>query len=157
MKKYIIRSLKYFCALCVLCIVLMGLMLMTGTSALSLDDTLYAMFHTDRYVMLFTAIVVLAAVYPKFGFVGRKVEGDMEENREQIVNAFRSSGFSLRSEEDGVMTFRADNFVQKLMLLGEDEIKVSQYGQWIVLDGIRRGVARVQYRLDSYIQMTRND
>ena len=26
-----------------------------------------------------------------------------------------------------------------------------------VLDGIRRGVARVQYRLDSYIHMTRND
>ncbi len=155
--KYFVRSLKYFCALCVLCIVLMGLMLMTGTSALSLDDTLYAMFHTDRYLMLFTAIVVLAALYPRFGFVERKVEGDVEENREQIDNAFRSSGFSLRSEEDGVMVFRADTLLQKLMLLGEDEIRVSQYGQWIVLDGIRRGVARVQYRLDSYIHMTRND
>ena len=107
--------------------------------------------------MLFTAIVVLAALYPRFGFVERKVEGDVEENRQQIVNAFRSSGFSLRSEEDGVMVFRADTILQKLMLLGEDEIKVSQYGQWIVLDGIRRGVARVQYRLDSYIHMTRND
>ena len=155
--KYFVRSLKYFCALCVLCIVLMGLMLMTGTSALSLDDTLYVMLHTDRYLMLFTAIVVLAALYPRFGFVERKVEGDVEENREQIVNAFRSSGFSLRSEEDGVMVFRADTLLQKLMLLGEDEIRVSQYGQWIVLDGIRRGVARVQYRLDSYIHMTRND
>ena len=150
--KYFVRSLKYFFALCVLCIALMGLMLMTGTSALSLDDTLYVMLHTDRYLMLFAAIVVLAAVYPRFGF-----EGDIEENREQILNAFRSAGFSLRSEEDGAMTFRADNFGQKLMLLGEDEIKVSQYGQWIVLDGIRRGVARVQYRLDSYIHMTRND
>ena len=135
MKKYIVRSLKYFFALCVLCIALMGLMLMTGTSALSLDDTLYVMLHTDRYLMLFAAIVALAAVYPRFGFVVRRVEGD----------------------KDGVMTFRADNFGQKLMLLGEDEIKVSQYGQWIVLDGIRRGVARVQYRLDSYIHMTRND
>ena len=150
MKKYIVRSLKYFFALCVLCIALMGLMLMTGTSALSLDDTLYVMLHTDRYLMLFAAIVALAAVYPRFGFVVRRVEGDIEENREQILNAFRS-------DEDGVMTFRADNFGQKLMLLGEDEIKVSQYGQWIVLDGIRRGVARVQYRLDSYIHMTRND
>lgn len=55
------------------------------------------------------------------------------------------------------MVFRADTLLQKLMLLGEDEIRVSQYGQWIVLDGIRRGVARVQYRLDSYIHMTRND
>ena len=111
----------------------------------------------DSYLMLFAAIVALAAVYPRFGFVVRRVEGDIEENREQILNAFRSAGFSLRSDEDGVMTFRADNFGQKLMLLGEDEIKVSQYGQWIVLDGIRRGVARVQYRLDSYIHMTRND
>ena len=108
-------------------------------------------------VTAFAAIVALAAVYPRFGFVVRRVEGDIEENREQILNAFRSAGFSLRSDEDGVMTFRADNFGQKLMLLGEDEIKVSQYGQWIVLDGIRRGVARVQYRLDSYIHMTRND
>ena len=157
MKKYIVRSLKYFFALCVLCIALMGLMLMTLTAALSLDDTLSVMLPTDRYLMLFAAIVALAAVYPRFGFVVRRVEGDIEENREQILNAFRSAGFSLRSDEDGVMTFRADNFGQKLMLLGEDEIKVSQYGQWIVLDGIRRGVARVQYRLDSYIHMTRND
>lgn len=155
--KYFLRSLKYFCALCVLCIVLMGLMLMTGTSALSLDDTLYVMFHTDRYLMLAAAIVVLSALYPRFGFVVRKVEGDMELNREQIINAFRSAGFSLRSEEDGEMTFRADNFLRKLMLLGEDEIKVTQYGQWIALDGIRRGVARVEYRLDSYIQMTRHE
>lgn len=155
--KYFIRSLKYFVALCVICVAILALMLATGTSALTLDQTVYVMFHTSRYATLFAAIVVLAALYPRFGFVVRKVEGDVEENREQIVNAFRSSGFSLRSEEDGVMVFRADTLLQKLMLLGEDEIRVSQYGQWIVLDGIRRGVARVQYRLDSYIHMTRND
>ena len=101
--------------------------------------------------------MALAAVYPRFGFVVRKVEGDVEENREQIVNAFKSAGFSLRGEEDGVMTFRADGPLRKLMLLGEDEIKVSQYGQWIQIDGIRRGVARVEYRLDSYIQMSKHD
>ena len=86
----------------------------------------------------------------------RRVEGDIEENREQILNAFRSAGFSLRSDEDGVMTFRADNSGKKRCCWAKTK-KVSQYGQWIVLDGIRRGVARVQYRLDSYIHMTRND
>ena len=49
------------------------------------------------------------------------------------------------------MTFRADNWAKKLGLLGEDEIKVEQYGQWIRIEGIRRGVARVHYRLDSYL------
>ena len=137
--KYFIRSLKYFVALCVICVAILALMLATGTSALTLDQTVYVMFHTSRYATLFAAIVVLAALYPKF------------------INAFKSAGFSLRGEEDGVMTFRADGPLRKLMLLGEDEIKVSQYGQWIQIDGIRRGVARVEYRLDSYIQMSKHD
>ena len=98
--KYFIRSLKYFVALCVICVAILALMLATGTSALTLDQTVYVMFHTSRYATLFAAIVVLAALYPKFGFVVRKVEGDVEENREQIINAFKSAGFSLRGEED---------------------------------------------------------
>lgn len=155
--QYFIRSLKYFVALCVLCTAIVGLMLATGTSALNFEQTIYVMFHTSRYAMMLGAIVVLAALYPKFGFVVRKVEGDVAENREQIVNAFKAAGFTLRAEREGVMTFRAEGILHKLMLLGEDEIKVSQYGQWILLDGIRRGVARVEYRLDSYIQMTKHD
>lgn len=155
--KYFLRSLKYFCALCVLCLALMGLMLLTGTSALDFEQTLYVMFHTSRYAVMLAAIAVLAAAYPKFGFVARKVEGDVVQNRTQIINAFKSAGFSLRTESEELMTFRADGILQKLLLLGEDEIKVSQYGQWILLDGIRRGVAKVEYRLDGYIHMSKND
>lgn len=157
MKKYIIRSVKYFFAMCILCVALAALMLVTGNSALSLDDMIYVAFNTDRYLLLLVALVVLAVAYPKFGFVKRVIEGDIVKNRTQIENAFRTAGFSLSGERDGVMTFRADGFGRKIMMLFEDEIKVSQEGSSIVLDGIRRGVARVEYRLDSYIQMTKND
>lgn len=150
---YFLRSLKYFVSLCVLCAALMALMLATGTSALSLDDTLYVMFHTTRYLTLLGAIAVLAAFYPRFGFIRRRVEGDTARHRQQIVNAFRSAGFSLVSEADGRMTFRAEGFVHRLLLLFEDRIEVSQEGPCVLLDGIRRGVARVGYRLESYIQM----
>ena len=47
--KYFIRSLKYFVALCVICVAILALMLATGTSALTLDQTVYVMFHTSRY------------------------------------------------------------------------------------------------------------
>lgn len=153
--KYLIRSVKYFVALCVICMGVVALMLLTGTSALSAEETLYAMFHTTRYARLLAAIVVLAALYPRFGFIRRRTEGDVEEDREQIHQAFRAAGFELRSEEEGVMTFRAATLPHRLMLLFEDEIRVSQYGQWIELEGIRRGVARVEYRLDSYLRMKR--
>lgn len=150
---YFLRSLKYFVAMCVLCAALMALMLLTGTSALTPEETLYVMFHSTRFLTLLGALVVLAALYPRFGFVQRRIEGDIEKHRTQIVNAFKSAGFSLLSEEEGVMTFRAEGFLHRLGLLYEDRITVSQYGQWILLDGIRRGVARVAYRLDSYLQM----
>lgn len=155
--KYLTRSLKYFVALCVICIAIMALMLVTGTSALSLDDTLNVMFNTTRYLPLLGAIVVLAAMYPTFGFVKRTVKGDMVQNRQQVINAFKSAGFELSGEQDGVMTFRAEGLLHKLMLLCEDDISVSQQGQYILIDGIRRGVARVEYRLDAYIKTAQYD
>ena len=115
--KYFIRSLKYFVALCVLCAAIMALNRLSGFATLTLEETFYVMFHTTRGMMLPAVIVLLAAFYPKFGFVQRKVEGDVGENREQIVNAFKSAGFSLRTDEDGVMTFRADSLLRKLTLL----------------------------------------
>ena len=156
MKKYLIRSAKYFVALCVLLVAIMALNRAMG-STLTIRETFYVMFHTTRGLLLPVVVVVLALCYPRFGFIVRRVEGDTELDREQIDNAFRSAGFSLRREEEGTLFFRADGFVQKLLLLWEDEIRVSQYGQWIELDGIRRGVARVQYRLDSYLQMKRRN
>lgn len=155
--KYFIRSLKYFCALCVLCVVIMYLNRLAGTARLTMEETFYVMFHSTRGMLLPVAIVVLAALYPRFGFITRQVEGDIDANRRQILNAFRAEGFSLRGEKEGTLIFRADNWARKLLLLGEDELKVSQYGQWIRIEGIRRGVARVQYRLDSYMQMIRHD
>lgn len=155
--KYFVRAAKYFVALCVLCLALMALMIVTGTSALSLDDTLYAALHTTRFAKMFGAILLLAAFYPRFGFIVREVEGDMEEHREQILNAMRSAGFSLLREEEGKMIFRADTLLRKAMLLFEDEIEVTQYGQWIRLDGIRRGVAHAAYRLDAYLTMVKRN
>ena len=156
MKKYLIRSAKYFVALCVLLVAIMALNRAMG-STLTIRETFYVMFHTTRGLLLPVVVVVLALCYPRFGFIVRRVEGDTELDREQIVNDFRSAGLSLRREEEGTLFFRADGFVQKLLLLWEDEIRVSQYGQWIELDGIRRGVARVQYLLDSYLQMKRRN
>lgn len=149
---YFLRAFKYFVALCILCLALMALMLLTGTSALSWEDTIYTMFHTDRYLTLLLAIVVLAALYPRVGFVQRKVEGDIARHRTQIVNAFKSAGFSLCDQSEDTLTFRADTLLHRTTLLFEDRIEVSQHDRWIVLTGIRRGVVRVAYRLEFYVQ-----
>ena len=155
--KYFLCSLKYFVALCVLCVAIMCLNQVMGIATLTIEETFYVMFHTLRGSLLIVAIVVAAAFYPKFGFIGRRVEGDVVENRTQIINAMKDSGFELHREEDEVMYFRAKNPLRRFMMLYEDELKVSQYGQWIEVEGIRRGVAMVVYRLDSFIAMVKRN
>jgi hypothetical protein len=101
--------------------------------------------------LLVAAVVVLAAMYPKWGFIVRRVECDMTEDREQILAAFHASGFELVAEDGDKMVFHADNVVRRLSFLLEDEICVTQYGQWCEIRGIRRAAARIAYRLDMYM------
>ena len=70
----------------------------------------------------------------------------MEAERDYILRVFAAAGFTLKEESDGRMVFRADNILSRLFMLFEDEIVVEQYGQWIDISGIRRGVAKVLYR-----------
>lgn len=157
LKIYLRRSVKYFVALCVLCMAVIALNLVTGIATLSLEETLYVMFHTTRGLLMPAVIVLLALFYPWFGFTVRRVEGDLAADREQLLNAFQASGYRLEGEAKGTLRFRARGFGKRILMLGEDEIEVSQYGRLLVLKGIRRGVARVEYRLDSYLHMKRND
>lgn len=150
MKRYIIRSVKYFVALCVLYAALMWLMHATGQTVLTLRDTGAILFGTSRGWLMLGAMVALAAIYPRLSFLTRRVEGDITDNRRQIVAAFEASGYSLVSESDSRLTFRADG-LRRLLLLYEDEVTVEQYGQWICLTGIRRSVVRVAMRMESYI------
>lgn len=145
--RYLIRSMKFLVALFVIYLAAVWIMIEAGASILTMRETLQVLVHTPRGIVLIVAIVVWAAVYPRIGFVSRRVEGDMTEDRERIIAAFISAGYVLRSEDGEQMRFRAAGLFHKLRLLFEDEITVSQYGQWIVLDGIRRSVADVQMRL----------
>ena len=128
----------------------MWLMHATGQTVLTLRDTGAILFGTSRGWLMLGAMVALAAIYPRLSFLTRRVEGDITDNRRQIVAAFEASGYSLVSESDSRLTFRADG-LRRLLLLYEDEVTVEQYGQWICLTGIRRSVVRVAMRMESYI------
>ncbi len=107
-------------------------------------------------MLLPAVIVVLAALYPKFGFITRRVEGDVEEHREQILNAFRSAGFELVGEEEGVMRFRARGRCTACCCSSRMRSSSRSTGSG---SSSRASAAawRVIYRLDSYIRMKQYD
>lgn len=145
--KYLIRSAKYFAAFCVLYLGIVWLSVMTSKGMdVSVWDYVAATFATTRGKMLGLAVVVLSALYPRMGFMTRRVECDMEEEKDVIIAAFARAGFSLKGESDGRMLFRATNVLDRIVMLFEDEIVAEQYAQWINITGIRRGVAKVVFQ-----------
>ena len=97
------------------------------------------------------AVVLLSAAYPFTGFITRRVEGFLDDDRERVVNAFRAEGFVPADDDGEGMTFRAASPLRRLWLHFDDEVRVAQFGQWIELSGQRRTVARVAPRLEGYI------
>lgn len=150
--KYLTRSVKYFISLCVLTTVLAAALLATGTAAGSPADLIQMLFFTPRGWFLLGAIVLLSAIYPRAGYMTVGVEGDAKRHRKQIDETFRSLGFLPDGEKDGVRFFRAQNFVRRLRLRFDDRICVSQNGRWIELEGPRKVVARMEYKLKSAIR-----
>lgn len=151
MVRYIVCAVKYLLAFVVLYLGLLWLSQRVSGIDVPIFDSVMATLQTTKGQMLVVAIVVLAAFYPKWGFIVRRVECDMTEDREQILSAFKASGFEMVSEQEDMLIFRADNSVRRLAFLLEDEIVVTQYGQWIEIKGIRRAVARIVYRLEMFM------
>ena len=88
MMQNILRSVKYFLHLCVLCAAVIFAMHFAGLLAVPLPELPALLFSSWRGWVLVTAVVVLSAAYPFTGFITRRVEGDIDEDRERIVNAF---------------------------------------------------------------------
>ena len=147
--KYLVRSVKYFVAFCVIYVAVVWLSLKTTRGMeVSVVDYIMATLSTTKGQLLMAAVVVLSAFYPRFGFMTRRIECDIEEERDALMAAMALAGYSLKSESDEGLVFRANSILDRVVMLFEDEIVVEQQGEQITLSGIRRGVAKVIYRLN---------
>ena len=79
--QYIRRAVGYFIKLIVLVIVLYLLLFVTGTARVSAGYFVGELFATPRGLMLLGALAVLAACYPMFGYVSRRMAADLREDR----------------------------------------------------------------------------
>ncbi len=148
---YFSRAIKYFLSLCIIYAAVVYAMSFAGVSVLTPQETFGSLVGTSRGIIMIIAILALSFSYPVFGFMRQEVSGDMEIDRDAIIAAFAAYGFSLKSEGEGEMIFHNDNLIKKITFLFEDKITVSQVGNKLVVEGIRRAVPIVIYRLEAMI------
>lgn len=151
MNSYFIRGVKYFLWLVVLFAVLFALMLLTGTARVGLTEGLQELFYTTRGLLLLGVMIVLSVLYPKFGFVKKEFAANIASDRDKIIKAFEASGFVLDKESLDSMEFRVAKSIRKALLLWEDRIIVTADGNNIQIEGIRKEVVKIDYRLRAFL------
>lgn len=154
--KYVVRSLKYLVVLCVLYVALTYLMSFVEPSTATVWEQLLTHLNTRNGLYMVIAFLLLAALYPKIGFMRSRIEDcDIVGDRIRIDNAMRIFGFRAVEEGGDRIIYRAEGIVHRLSLMFEDSIEVSAVDGGVELRGLRRSVARVALQLQSYINNRR--
>lgn len=152
MKLYLLRSFKYIVKMAILLGALFVLMSVTGTSAVSGEALFNEIFLSTKGLLLIGALLVVAATYPKFGFVKRDVRANMAEQRQNIINLFDTRDYVVTQQDDTHITFRAKTTFKRIMLSWDDEITVSADGNYVTISGIRKEVVRIVFLLNPYLK-----
>ena len=157
MKKYLIRSVKYLVALCVLYVALMAFMHhYNNPFGLTIEQRVQLMFDTWRGCGMIIATFVLALTYPFFGYVKRTFEGDIVADREQLNRAANFVGLELVSESGKELVYHAKG-LRRLVMLFEDTVRVRQCGSQIEVEGLRRIAVRFAFDAERYITNKRRN
>ena len=150
MKKYIVRSLKYLVAFCVVYVAFMAFVHYSEHLPITLAQRWQLMFATWRGWGMVVGIILLAATYPFFGFAKRSFVGDIVADREQLDMAAEVVGLKFIGENNGELLYRADGF-RRVMRLFEDEVRVRQNGRQIEVEGLRSSSVRIAFDAERYI------
>lgn len=158
--RYFIRAIKYLLLLCVLYVGMEWLMLEVAPDpsieGMSLMELLGMRFADSRGKMLVVAIIVLAALYPRFGFMKQRIEGcSFDSDSLRIDNAMRHYGFKLIEDMGDVKIYGAETILRRFTLMFEDRIEVRNTEEGIEIKGLRRSVARIAYLLQTYLHNSR--
>lgn len=157
MMRYLIRAIKYLLLLSALYVALVWAMYLLGAEP-QVDPWLQIEAHlrADIGKKMVVVFVILAALYPRFGFMRKRIEGYRpERDKERLQNAMAVFGYKLAESHDGVDVYRAEGVVKRLTLLWEDRIEVRIEDGALEMKGIRRMVARIAYQLETYIRNSR--
>ena len=146
--KYFIRSVKYFFYFAILTSLIIAALVMIGAVEGDMDSIFRGGYSALWKIAIFFAVV--AAVYPKVGFISRDipVDRDWNEIRDTTVSYFRDRRYDLESENGDEATFRFRGIAGKISKMYEDRITLRRTGDGYELEGLRKDVLRLAAGLE---------
>ena len=151
--KYIIRSLKYFCYLVLILVLIILALVLTGF----VEADLSKMFVNgyDSLWQIALIMLVFAIIYPRFGFSRRTahVYGSPEELRAVVDGVMQRLGYVAEKNPDGAWSYLRRSPVSRALKMWEDRIEFTTTGAGLELEGLSRDLPRII----SALEATRED
>lgn len=150
--KYLVRSIKYFIYFSLMCTVIVSVLVMIGAVEGDINFIFEDGYASIGKIAIFFALV--AAVYPKVGFINRGISSDKEwsEIRNDVIEYMKERQWELESESDGAATFRVKGVAARLSKMYEDRITLTRSAEGYQMEGLRKDVMRLatglEHRLD---------
>lgn len=138
--KYFIRSVKYFFYFAILTTLIILALILIGAVEGSIDSIFEDGYNSLWKIALFFALI--AAAYPKFGFVKRQLETscDWDTVKERAEAYFSEKPFKAVSKTADSVTFRRRDPLGRLVKMYEDHITLSRTEEGIYMEGLRKDV-----------------
>lgn len=138
--KYLIRSVKYFFYFAALTAIIIFVLVFIGAVEGDINDILKDGVNSIWKMIAF--FVLVAAIYPKFGFVTRKLNttADWDTVKATAEAYFQEKPFKLESKTEDCMTFRRRDIISRLTKMGEDRISICRTDDGFILEGLRKEI-----------------
>lgn len=141
--KYLVRSIKYFIYLIILISIILGGLVLIGAAEADIET----MFRNgyDSLWQIALLFVVIAAIYPMFGFIRRDAmfPGSWDESREDIRRYMENHNYTLEKEEEGTMTFKRTGIAGRIARMFEDRVTITSRFGGATLEGLRKDILRL--------------
>ena len=141
--KYTIRAIKYFFYFAILTTAIITALILIG----AVENDINAIFEGGAKSLWKIAVffAAVAAVYPKVGFMTRKVEvnRDWNEIREEALEFFKDRRYELESDTADKITFRIKGVQGRLAKMYEDRVTVTRVFDGYEFEGLRKDVLRI--------------
>ncbi|MBO5978946.1 MAG: hypothetical protein J6Q12_00730 [Bacteroidales bacterium] len=138
--KYLIRSVKYFFYFAFLTTAIVFVLIFIGAVNGDINDIFEGGYNALWKMGLFFAVV--AAAYPKLGFVIRDVavDRDWSEVTGIAKDYFKNRRYQLESENTDTLTFIRRSTAERLSRMYEDRITLSKTDTGFRMEGLRKDV-----------------
>lgn len=139
MKRYIIRSVKYFLYLIIIMTLLLAILVLLGLA--EADPAEIFVGGYSSYWKIGLAFLALAAIYPRFGYSKNEIISGVEL-KPLILSVMDSRGYKLRSEEGDTMVFIKRSPLDRALRMWEDAITFTRTESGYDIEGHTKEMVR---------------